>query len=226
MNACLITLAADIADAPFQDSQPLQIERQNILLETFFSTIDSAYMNERMGGQTTRETCEWGGNSHNFAIRCIDGIVNSMCFESVYQGNFSIEFLPTTIEQIILRRCNQKYQLQTRMLPKGMKWLYLTNNLLFGTIDIQNLPRHMRVFDVSKNNINGPIILRGLPKTICNLCVSQNDIQQEVLYYDDLPGSLIWVSLGGNRIHSIQPIDDGETQHNIFYGSKGLWRTE
>ena len=221
MNAFLFTISVDISEELFQNSQQLEIDRQTILLETFFSTIDSAYMNEQMGDQTIREACEWGRHLARFAIRCIDGIVNIMFFVSVNKGNFLIAYLPRSIEHIVLCGCDQEYQLQTRMLPMRMSSMDLSDNYLFGTIDLQHLPPRMQSFDVSNNAIEGPIILRDLPETIENIWMDQNNIQQDVLYYGNLSDKLIKVSLERNDIRSIRPIDEETPRRDIFYDFTG-----
>ena len=220
MSAFFVILAADIPNNPLEISRQTQIDCQNLLFKKFCSRIDRAYMEERMEHHTIREVCDWEVQP-NFDIGCTDGLINHILFRALQHGNFLIEYLPSTIERVSIRRCKQNYQLQTRRLPKQMRWLNLNNNLLFGTIDFQHLPPRMVTFDVSRNKISGPIILRNLPETMQNICIFKNSIQQDVLYYDALPETLTVVSLGENAIRSIRPIDEDMPEKNIFYGRKG-----
>ena len=221
MHALLIIVAAEI---PFENTHKLQIDRQNILLEHFFSAIDSACMGQRMDNQTIYEACNWK-LVPDFAIECLHGIVNRMRFDSVQHGNFVLEYLPSTVERTSIHNCKQTYQLQTRMLPREMRCISVSKNLIFGTIDLQRLPPRMHTLDVSQNNISGPIVQRDLPDTLRNVLIYHNKIQQDVLYYEYLPETLLMVSLGQNSIRLIRPVD-GMRRRNIFYGDRGMLRLE
>ena len=217
MNAFLITIAADIPEIPVSTEQQLQIDRQNILLEQFFGAIDSAYMEKRMGNRSIREVCDWE-ELPNCIISCWNGLIHGMHLDGVQHGNFLIEYLPSTVAEIFIHSCKQKYQLQTRMLPRHIRWFSMYKNKLFGTIDLQGLPPRTLLLDVSRNNISGPIILRDLPQAMYNIFLDNNKIQQDVLFYSNLPVSLKLVSLRGNRIRAIQPTGENVDHRDIFHG--------
>ena len=72
------------------------------------------------------------------------------------------------------------------------------------------LPRRLQYLDLSHNQITGTIRLTNLPPAFVTLEIADNRISQEVLYYGNLPKSVLYLCvygrMGENKIGQIMPL--------------------
>ncbi|KNH04997.1 ribonucleotide reductase domain-containing protein [Perkinsela sp. CCAP 1560/4] len=177
-------------------------------------------------GNGPESICSWNPTKTiqgewTFGVSCHHGVLESLTFHKVRQGNFLIEYLPGTIKQLRLTECQQRYQVRTRMLPKSATNISLKGNAIHGTIDLQSLPLNLEELILRENRLVGPIELIELPANLTKLDLSYNSIQQKVVYYDLLPSRLQHVFLAQNKISEIRPLtaESGTTINCEFHGS-------
>ena len=84
-------------------------------------------------------------------------------------------------------------------LPKNMKALILTSNVLSSSIVLDRLPEQLETLDVSKNGLSGTINLRNLPKKIETLGLSDNRFSGEI-DISNLPNYVVKIDLSGNSL--------------------------
>ena len=179
--------------------------RQQVLLGQFFRFIAPEFIERRSHDQSFADFCQWATDA-DFAVDCTDApnILSTIGIRGFNDGNFSTGYLPNSVQMLSIIRCRKRYVLQTRTLPLGLISASFMDNHIFGTVDLQHLPPHTVYFDISRNSIIGPIWLDGLPEAIAEIDLAYNCIRQYVLYVEDIPETLKWVSLCRNKVREVQ----------------------
>ena len=123
-------------------------------------------------------------------------------------GRVHYEYLPPSIELLIVSSCKQKYKLETRLLPRRLRELDMSFNKLFGSIDMQRLPPKLETLDVSQNLITGLISLQRLPPTLKSASLWSNKIEQRVVPCDPLPPGVTRIGLGNNKVREVRFVSE------------------
>eukprot|EP00009_Paramoeba_aestuarina_P008304 CAMPEP_0201507030 /NCGR_PEP_ID=MMETSP0161_2-20130828/835_1 /ASSEMBLY_ACC=CAM_ASM_000251 /TAXON_ID=180227 /ORGANISM="Neoparamoeba aestuarina, Strain SoJaBio B1-5/56/2" /LENGTH=163 /DNA_ID=CAMNT_0047901299 /DNA_START=577 /DNA_END=1071 /DNA_ORIENTATION=- len=102
------------------------------------------------------------------------------------QGTNLIHFFPHSLEELTIDRCEQRYAVSTRCLPRSLISLHMNHNNLNGTFDLQSLPKKLAKLDMSFNHLRGKVILMNLPETLEWMDMRFN-IFNETVYVGDIP---------------------------------------
>ncbi|KNH08192.1 hypothetical protein XU18_1200 [Perkinsela sp. CCAP 1560/4] len=146
--------------------------------------------------------------SEYFSVKCADGELRVFEVSNFReQGNYRYEYLPQSVESLMIKNCDQMYELRVRLLPAKAQLIVLSDNVIYGSIDLTCLPDELEHFDVSGNVISGQITLTRLPLKLVELNMSQNRIKQKVVYCNALPETIRSVNLRGNKIRRIRQLD-------------------
>ena len=183
-----------------------QFEMQQMLMAEFFLEVSADFIVEFSQGKPLHAMCEWSEDTEENRVTCVDGILRTVFFAGLNAGNFRIGYLPNTVEHVFICECNQKYTIQTRLLPLCVYNVMLHNNDIYGTIDLHHLPPRLRLLDIGENKISGPIELSELPPDLESLRLFGNRIKQDVVYYKSIPKRVRSISLGGNTIRKVAPV--------------------
>ena len=192
---------------------------QGLLMERFLDKIDVDGLLPISCGMISHDICEWE-MQRTWEVVCVSGYVEGVFIHDSNFGNYSIEWLPNTVEKLFIVASRQEYVLQTAWLPSESRLIDLRANLLYGTVDLRRLPQKLRFLNLLGNDIEGPIDIMHLPAPLRTLSLANNVIIQETLIYGDLPQNLEHIELSGNRISRIQPIASKYTAR------KGLIRAD
>ena len=158
-------------------------------MDRFYSQISVKGMHVFSGANASRDYCSWTG------ITCTDGIITHVYHGISNYGNFDIHSLPSTLVNITIEYCDQRYILCTRALPRALEHCYLPQNRHFGSVDLRTLPENLIGLDLSFNLLNGPIDLTNLPPTLQTLALERNAIRQSVVFYDRPPPNIHSITL-------------------------------
>mmetsp|Transcript_8510 Transcript_8510/g.12893 ORF Transcript_8510/g.12893 Transcript_8510/m.12893 type:complete len:216 (-) Transcript_8510:22-669(-) len=195
------------------DKNGFLLEWQNDLMEIFLQDLSDEGIERIRNGAL----CDWLG-VHCYYTHMISGVK----YEDLDYGNFCLSALPYAVDFINIHRCHQEYELDTRSLPRELCMLLLHDNLIYGQIDLTNLPPHLMELDLSLNRIIGPIFLQNLPKKLKSINLHGNRIVQSTLFHDDIPESIEWVDLTGNKnkVGAVLPISSDRElpKKRIFFG--------
>ena len=183
------------------------IEMQNALIQAVFQDIDPDVLHAISQGEALENLCGWPRfiqDDQIFGVTCHKTTPMQLGFVGFANiDRIHYEYLPPFTECFTIMRCAQCYALHTRLLPRGLRELNMSQNKIYGTIDMQNLPQKIEVFDVSRNLITGPISLRGLPPTLRDAYLWNNRIDQRLLPCDPLPSNVMCIALRGNSIGEV-----------------------
>ena len=176
---------------------------QQVLMEHFVQNTSGLFMAELCPqGNLSLDVCgHWEG------VQCdgyrVDGTKVEKVIGVEYRdravGHLAIEFLPNTVHSIIITKCDQRFCIETRALPRDLIRADFDDNRIFGTLNLQQLPARLQHFDIRNNEVCGPIHLVDLPARLNYLNLSDNNIRQKRVYCQHLPLSLKFVHLGGER---------------------------
>ena len=188
---------------------PEQINMQAVLMDLFFENIDPNSLEKISHGNTTKHFEKWEFQpSFNIELDFQAVTYVRICCKKV--GNFRIDYLPNSVERLMILDCEQSGTVKTRLFPRNLVFINLRENALYGTIDLQTLPEKLEHLELGNNQLTGPIYLFRIPKTMNVLSLSNNAIKQETIFYDDLPNHMSSLSLIGNEIGKIQCTDTTE----------------
>ena len=213
----LISTLLHFSSSDTQSTKGVNLERQALLLNKFFSKMPKSFIAQNCGSRDMRDICTCYTNEDIFFGCAADNeTITSIDISHVHEGNFLVSYLPSTVTNLDIMHCKQSYKLHTRLLPAALRIASFYTNRIYGTIDLQHLPEKLEWFDVSKNRIVGPIALIGLPRTLQRLRLQSNRIKQDFLYYEDLPLQLERVGLGENQIQSVKSLSGKDETDVVF----------
>ena len=150
-----------------------------------------------------RDFCLWKG------IECTDDKhIQKVKMSYRSSGNFLVGFLPHSVEYLSIIFCKQTFVFSARELPLNIHLLDFGNNLITGSLRCEYLPRKLHEVTLQNNKLTGPLFLHDLPPNLAYLRLHFNKIHQSVVYYHELPKTIIIISLypGGNKISRVLPL--------------------
>ncbi|KNH05588.1 leucine rich repeat domain protein [Perkinsela sp. CCAP 1560/4] len=131
-----------------------------------------------------------------YGIHCCGRLVIRISHFRFQHGNFNLSTLPHSVTKILLVQCGQTFKIQTRSLPRELLVLSLGGNKIYGRVDLTTLPPKLKAANLWVNMLKGPIKLTHLPNSLQTLVLYGNKINQDVVWYDNLPDNI-------RRIHLI-----------------------
>ena len=151
----------------------------------------------------------------NFLLKLESGMLKSVSSRVYRSDMFQIkrlyyEYIPSSVDYVVIERCAQHYEIESRYLPRLSKFISLQSNKIFGTINLTTLPEKLEHFDISLNAIYGQIKLCSLPTDLKSLYLQSNEIEQETIYYENLPQGITIISLRGLKIKNILATDQSK----------------
>ena len=148
---------------------------------------------------------------------CKNNSVYKVHIDRIPIENLSLQHLPNTVELLRVYRAEQRYSVETRLLPRNAINIELGANHLYGTIDLRTLPHKLEAFGIGSNDFVGPVILTMLPPKLRTLDLGWNKIKQKCVFYGNLPESLVYIGfVGGNSINAIRSADAKACDPKIF----------
>uniref|UniRef100_A0A7S4PFC5 Leucine-rich repeat-containing N-terminal plant-type domain-containing protein n=1 Tax=Paramoeba aestuarina TaxID=180227 RepID=A0A7S4PFC5_9EUKA len=189
---------------------PIDVQMRNTLMSIFVRDISDSGLDDIE--QYASDVCGWQG------VTCAGHDIVQIRMRDKKYGNFALDMLPSTLRQLEIVMCKQKYPLNIRCLPGGLVSFSVFGNQMFGRLDLTILPRHLEEATFHRNRFNGPIVLLNLPSNLKYLDVMNNAIVQDTLWYDHIPENLkkIWLIKGSsvglhekNRIKKVRPAYSG-----------------
>ena len=185
-------------------TQPDELEKQTILLQSFFSHIPSTFMHFISGSRSVADICNWPGYMTFASFRCESGVLVDMAFRDARKGNMEISYLPPRLDSITIIRCGQQGTLHLRALPRCARLIDFSWNALTGSLTLSQLPERTEKFNVKSNQFYGGISLLNLPKGLMGINLQYNKLQSKRVYYDEsFPLSVRHVRLEGNSFGKI-----------------------
>ena len=190
--------------------------RQYILMRCFMENIPANFTDDTIG-ENWYNGCKWEESPQRFEVRLHHGFVDIISIRGVQIGNFNYQCAPHSARTLKITECKQRYEFDTRLLPRAGEYISFYQNSLFGSLRLKELPQLIKEFSVAENRLKGPIDLTELPKIIRRLSIRQNAIKQPVVFYKDLPEGM-WVYLADNRIGAVEPVnpEDAVDQNKVF----------
>ncbi|KNH02435.1 leucine-rich repeat protein [Perkinsela sp. CCAP 1560/4] len=189
----LAVTAVDDPTLPASEQNPFPLELQTFLMIRFYSEISAEGLQEMSHNDKMRDYCEW------LYTDCTDGVVTGVgCYGKNY-GHFAIHTLPPTVATLAIVNSYQSYTLHTRAFPRDLISCDLSQNNLFGPVELRTLPSKLVGLMLPQNQLIGPIDLTSLPQTLKYLYLHRNSIWQAVVLYSDLPPNIETIMLSDYR---------------------------
>ena len=114
-------------------------------------------------------------------------------------GNLAFEWIPPTIENLVVNSGFVQGPLSLILLPRCMEWLDLSRNRMFGSLHIQDIPQGLKVCCVDGNFFSGSIDLTILPPTLTDFSAKENYFSGTI-HLCSLPESIELINLAHNKI--------------------------
>ena len=89
-------------------------------------------------------------------------------------GSMCLDYLPESITQINITRCNLEGTITAAKLPHSIKSFFVRRNRLRGTIAFAELPMNMQRLHLSNNEFSGTIDFEHLPGALEYLSINHN----------------------------------------------------
>ena len=139
------------------------------LMELLIRRIPEAKMVQDSAGNFL-DIEEWEGVNLN-----ADGEVTkiSLPFESL--DGIDLQWVPPTVETIILDSGGICAELDTVLLPRTLRKMNIRNNRLYGSIKWSHLPPHIDTFIADTNCLSGTVELSAIPTSMRSLCLTANN---------------------------------------------------
>uniref|UniRef100_A0A7S4V159 Uncharacterized protein n=1 Tax=Paramoeba aestuarina TaxID=180227 RepID=A0A7S4V159_9EUKA len=193
---------------------------QSRLLHKVFRNIDKNNMlNIQIDPPFRDSSFTWGASHpvHRFQqpkhdriaeLGYVNGVLRSfhmVWWRYVKSSKFRIEYLPSSVELLTVRGCEQSGNLCTRELPRECRMIDVSYSLYRGRIDLRNLPEKLEIFDGSCNFFKGAIFLDFLPASLKRLNLNANRDLTDV-HYGELPLAIEKIDLMNIKAVQLQPI--------------------
>ena len=200
---------------------------QQPLMPMVFKEVSPDFLAEISEGEMFNNVCRWREENRRFAVWCHCGIIKYVYIRNWAHGPVHIEYLPPTIDNLVLSSANQRFRLCCRSLPRKLKIAELTLNKIYGTPDLACLPDEMEEFFVAYNRLTGSISLEVLPETLQELDLRNNRIVQKRVLYAVLPPGLRIMWVNGNSIGAlcrrVETAHLKDTNVNVDFSSKRIF---
>ena len=179
---------------------------QYTLMEKLIEHVDRNIRFEILNNDLTAAVCDWGERTDlHFRVLCHHGAVLQILVEDIIE-QFAIGFAPHTVQEIIMRRCDQRSVFDVRHLPGALRSIDMSTNRYRGRLELPALPRRLQKFIASSNRLSGSIVFRDLPRTLTEINLSWNPLRVDIVYFDDLPRKLERVSLQCAGVGKVRPV--------------------
>ena len=199
LGLVLHSIASDSQLAPVY---PQSQSWQESLLNAFFANLSDTEMDrikctKQYSASQKVDVCRW------WHVECKYGIVARIDVTARSIGQLRIQFVPPTVEYLIITTAGQKSLLRTRDFPRRAASIFLHVNKFYGRLNLATLPEPLWVLNLSDNAFTGPIALTHLPQKLRSLNLSNNRIVQSVVYKSNMP-KLYEFKYSGNKIGTVQ----------------------
>ena len=203
--------ALSMADIAKPQEQVIAMQ-QNLMFKFYASAKE--YFRQRISGHNvhspicgTADTPSWEGiccSGEGF-VYVVDH--SPPPFErSCDNGNFNLDFLAPTVEDVNLYYSNQKYAVITRSLPAHLEILNMGRSHIYGTFDVEGLPQSIRKCFMGGNAISGNVHLVHIPRALEEIDFASNKFDQRVVYYSDLPESFHKACFSSTSVKKFLPL--------------------
>ena len=195
---------------------------QNTLMDRFFDDIPTKHLLELSKGSFSENFPNNYCNGLWTPISCEGARITRIRYFNLRVGNFRLNELPPTLEDLWISACKQTGAFHTRNLPRALVTISLSRNKLSGKLDLTTLPEDLVQAHFCENHFTGPICLCHLPKSLKYLLVHANLIAQDFVWYDDLPPGIAVIQLQSNgqrKIGRVRALHAGKAVNaRIFSG--------
>ncbi|KNH05433.1 hypothetical protein XU18_3404 [Perkinsela sp. CCAP 1560/4] len=141
-----------------------------------------------------KEIEEWKG------VKIEDGEVVEIDWDDFHlQGSLHLEWLPSSVKDLMVRWNRLTGTLDWASLPASMQSLYLECNAFTGSICLERLPERMLFIGVSYNHLSGSLKLESFPDTLTHFYASTNKFSGSV-DLTQLPAALTQLDLSENQL--------------------------
>ena len=200
----LLFLTADAEGPPSVRSHR---DMQRVLMHAAFQDMDKEIIQQVSTGMALGDLCRWPMHREPpelFTVHCRSNFLTALQLVGFARiGRVHYEYLPPSIELLIVSSCKQKYKLETRLLPRRLREINMSFNKLYGSIDMQHLPPNLEKINLLWNKIVGPISLQRLPPKLISAELHHNAIRQHTVPCGRLPARLERVDLRANSVHKV-----------------------
>ena len=135
-----------------------------------------------------------------------------------------VSYVPPAAQRLTISRCQQFSRVDCRQFPRESVDINLSYNQCRGSLDLSVLPAKLQFLDLMQNQLTGPIGLFHLPETLKKLNLGRNRIEQDAVYYGELPSAIEGIYLFDNAAGPIKPANDSvrEVDPRIFNASRDI----
>ena len=184
----------------------LDHSRQFILLESLFAGIPNAFLDQFAFGRSLADFCVWETSKDHFQTSCRGNVLTRLCFLNVRCGNFRIGFVPPSVRKLRICRSYQRYPTETRLFPREGVVVDLSENALYGEVDLTALPVNLEALNLMHNSLSGELNLLHLPRRLRKLFLAVNSFCNEVVFVANVPSSLELIDLPKNEIRQVEAL--------------------
>ena len=178
---------------------------QRTLMHAFFQNIPSSIKEKIVNRAHSDDFCSgWRG------LQCIDGILTSIEYRNRVYDNFRVDYVPSTVEALIIQECDQFYALHADLFPWRAQVIDFSYNHIFGSIKLTRLPPGLRELRLQGNKITGTLNLMHLPESLEEINLNNNKIEQRVLYVGHFASQMRAIRLQYNAIAHIRCVSKTE----------------
>ena len=131
------------------------------MLELLVENIESAYYLKDRSGEF-RDFHEWSILTFNDRDDVTVVHIEHATFETPLNGSINLEYVPATVEKIMLLFSGCKGTVDTNGLPRPLSAFEVPFNAFFGTFDVHGLPSKIQHIDISNNEFEGSLQLESL----------------------------------------------------------------
>jgi len=153
----------------------------------------------------------------NFNLWIPPYVIDFSCYGQNLLGTLSTIKLPRPLVDFSIGRNKFSGTLDLSELPLNLLYFNLFTNLFEGTLDLTQLPPSIEDVYLNNNKFEGTIDINKLPRSLKELELRKNNLQQEELRVEgELPASLEYIALSGNKIKRIVDGDGIEIKDSII----------
>ena len=150
-------------------------------------------------------------------LTCLESTVVEIKYEDRDFFPLRIQYLPSGLQVLDIKYCNQRYEIDTRYLPRSLTHFDMSRNLLVGDFSFPSLPPRVRSVNLAGNVITGKVTLAGIPLHMEWIDIQSNPIHQSVVYYHNLPETFQRFVCVNTKITALKPINAKEVlRQGIF----------
>ena len=155
--------------------------------------------------------CEWTG------ISCTDGNITCVSLKvSQLHFRMSIDWLPSTVETVVVTLFYINSELHTALLPQAIKTCRFVACNLHGSLALHTLPRKIALLGLQKNAFSGVILLKDLPQSLVRVYVTESKIDEVLVVNAEIPKKIAEVQIHGkSRSPKIRCVDEKKADIRI-----------